>query len=104
MAIRLRSIDRTDRGRSRLDAALGISYRYPVLQSYDGEMSYPADLMIRLPDQRSQITGPEMRTVLRSIYFKHYLRWDRPFLDATRFGERERLINQLYSSQVEKIS
>jgi hypothetical protein len=72
-------------------------YRYPILQSYDGEASYPAELMVRLPDSRASMTASEMRTVLRCIYFKHYLRWDRPFLEPARFGERERLINELYS-------
>jgi hypothetical protein len=80
------------------------SYRYPVLQSYDGEMSYPADLMVRLPRSRSVVTSFEMRTLLRCIYFKHYLRWDRPFLEPQRFAERERLINELYSAQVSNIS
>ena len=75
-------------------------YRYPVLQSYDGVISYPADLMVRLPDSRATITASEMRTILRCIYFKHYLRWDRPFLDPIRFSERERLINELYSKEV----
>src|SRR5215467_2479558 len=79
------------------------AYRYPILQSYDGENSYPADLMIRLPKGRKQITATEMRTVLRCIYFKHYLRWDRPFLEPERFRERERLINELYSSQIADI-
>jgi hypothetical protein len=80
------------------------SYRYPVLQSYDGEISYPADLMVRLPQARNVVTSFEMRTLLRCIYFKHYLRWDRPFLDPERFAERERLINELYSAQVSHIS
>jgi hypothetical protein len=79
-------------------------YRYPILQSYEGEASYPADLMIMLPEQRTVVTATEMRTILRCIYFKHYLRWDRPFLDGDRFAQRERLINELYSSQVETIS
>ena len=79
------------------------AYRYPVLQTYDGAMSYPADLMIRLPGERTDVTASELRTVLRCIYFKHYLRWDRPFLDPERFAERERLINELYASQVAHI-
>jgi hypothetical protein len=78
-------------------------YRYPILQSYDGETSYPAELMIRLPGGRRKVTAPELRTVLRCIYFKHYLRWDRPFLSPERFGERERLINELYSREVAAI-
>ncbi len=78
-------------------------YRYPILQSYDGDASFPADLMIRLPANRFIVSAPEMRTILRSIYFKHYLRWDRPFLDPERFGERERLINDLYTKQVATI-
>ncbi len=78
-------------------------YRYPILQSYDGETSYPATLMIRLPQSRTSVTSSEMRTILRSIYFKHYLRWDRPFLDPARFAERERLINELYSRQIAEI-
>jgi hypothetical protein len=40
-------------------------YRYPILQSYDGETSYPADLMVRLPAKRTSVTASEMRTVLR---------------------------------------
>lgn len=78
-------------------------YRYPILQSYDGELSYPADLMVRLPDDRTDVTSSEMRTMLRCIYFKHYLRWDRPFLEPERFGERERLIDELYSKEVAQI-
>jgi hypothetical protein len=83
--------------------AVDFAYRYPILQSYDGENSYPADLMIRLPEGRKEINASEMRTILRCIYFKHYLRWDRPFLEPERFRERERLINELYSSQVGQI-
>jgi len=78
-------------------------YRYPILQSYDGELSYQADLMVRLPRGQTVITASEMRTILRCIYFKHYLRWDRPFLEPERFGERERLIDELYSKQVAQI-
>jgi len=78
-------------------------YRYPILQSYEGAVSYPADLMVRLPENRKQVSGTEMRTVLRCVYFKHYLRWDRPFLSATNFAVRERMINELYSQQVSKI-
>ena len=44
-----------------------------------------------------------MRTLLRCIYFKHYLRWDRPFLASDRFNEREHLINELYSQQIVSI-
>lgn len=78
-------------------------YRYPILQTYLGEISYPADLMVWLPSKQTRITSSEMRTVLRCIYFKHYLRWDRPFLEPERFAERERLINDLYSLQVAQI-
>ena len=78
-------------------------YHYPILQSYDGEMSYPADLMILLPGQRIVVTASEMRTILRCIYFKHYLRWDRPFLEPERFIQREQLINELYSRQIKSI-
>ena len=79
------------------------NYRYPILQSYVGELSYPADLMVWLPSKKTEISPSEMRTFLRCIYFKHYLRWDRPFLDPERFAERERLINELYSQQVAQI-
>jgi hypothetical protein len=79
-------------------------YHYPILQSYDGPMSYPADLMVRLPDGRTSISSCELRTILRCIYFKHYLRWDRPFLDAQKFSRREQLINELYSKEVTRIS
>jgi len=78
-------------------------YHYPILQSYDGEFSYPADLMARMPDGRTVVSSFEMRTILRCIYFKHYLRWDRPFLDPQRFNEREKLINELYSREVAQI-
>jgi hypothetical protein len=80
------------------------SYHYPVLQSYEGGLSYPADLMVRLPAQRVAVTSFEMRTILRCIYFKHYLRWDRPFLDAEDLGKRELLINELYSKEVVRLS
>jgi hypothetical protein len=79
---------------------VNFDYRYPILQSYDGELSYPADLMVRLPDGRTAITSSELRTILRCVYFRHYLRWDRPFLQPDRFAEREHLINKLYSSQI----
>lgn len=78
-------------------------YRYPVLQSYSGATSYPADLMVMMPDQRATVAASEMRTILRCIYFKHYLRWDRPFLEPQQFTLRERLINELYSEQVARI-
>jgi hypothetical protein len=78
-------------------------YQYPILQSYEGEVSYPADLMVRLPNGSTIVTSCEMRTILRCIYFKHYLRWDRPFLTAQQFSEREHLINNLYSKQVSNI-
>ncbi len=78
-------------------------YHYPILQSYDGGVSYPADLMVGLPNQKSQIDASRMRTILRCIYFKHYLRWDRPFLDTEQFGRREKLINELYSREVARI-
>lgn len=78
-------------------------YRYPALQTYDGPMSYPADLMIRLPDNRKVVSATELRTVLRCLYFRHYLRWDRPFLEKDRFSERERLINELYNAQTSRI-
>src|SRR6185436_15071221 len=78
-------------------------YHYPILQSYDGETSYPADLMVRLPGKKSVIASSEMRTILRCIYFKHYLRWDRPFLEPERFSKRERLIDELYSKEVAQI-
>ena len=78
-------------------------YRYPILQSYDGATSYPADLMVMLAEQRTTVTASEMRTILRCIYFKHYLRWDRPFLGSEPFALRERLINDLYSDQVSSI-
>jgi len=78
-------------------------YRYPILQSYEGETSYPADLMVRLPNRRSVLAASEMRTIIRCIYFKHYLRWDRPFLDSDLFQKREQLINGLYLDQVSQI-
>jgi hypothetical protein len=78
-------------------------YRYPVLQSYDGGLSYPADLMISLPAKRIELQSSELRTILRCIYFKHYLRWDRPFLDPENFRRRESLIEKLYSTEVSRI-
>jgi hypothetical protein len=59
--------------------------------------------MVMLPNQRTTVTASEMRTILRCIYFKHYLRWDRPFLESQPFALRERLINDLYSEQVSTI-
>jgi hypothetical protein len=79
------------------------NYHYPVLQSYNGSHSYPANLMVWLPDRKTHISSFELRTILRCIYFKHYLRWDRPFLEPERFRERERLINELYSREVSQI-
>ncbi|MEW6160207.1 MAG: hypothetical protein AB1813_22470, partial [Verrucomicrobiota bacterium] len=83
---------------------VGFDYHYPILQSYEGEISYPADLMVLLPTRRTVVTASELRTILRCIYFKHYLRWDRPFLEPEAFSEREHLIHQLYSRQVAQIS
>jgi hypothetical protein len=82
---------------------LHFDYRYPNLQSYEGESSFPAKLMVLLPRGRTEISSSEMRTVLRCIYFKHYLRWDRPFLDPEKFAERERLIDALYYQEVAQI-
>jgi len=78
-------------------------YRYPILQSYDGALSYPATLMIRLPSRRNVVRAFEMRTILRCIYFKHYLRWDRPFLGPVQFARREQLIDELYSKEVSRL-
>ena len=82
---------------------VNFNYRYPILQSYDGALSYPAALMVRLPSGRRIVSAFEMRTILRCIYFKHYLRWDRPFLSPERFAQRERLIDELYSSEVSRL-
>ncbi len=82
---------------------VSFDYQYPILQSFDGAISYPADLMVRLPGDRETVTSYEMRTILRCIYFKHYLRWDRPFLKSDQFKERERLINELYTRQISQI-
>ena len=76
---------------------------YPVLQSYQGGTSYPADLMVSLPDKRTIISSTDLRTILRCIYFKHYLRWDKPFLDDASFSLREQLINELYSREAARI-
>jgi hypothetical protein len=81
-----------------------VNYHYPVLQSYDVRTSYSADLMVLLPNGSTTLTPSRMRTILRCIYFKHYLRWDRPFLNDEEFAERERLINELYSSQIAQIA
>jgi hypothetical protein len=83
---------------------IDFEYHYPILQSYEGQTSYPADLMVGLPNQEQQIDASKMRTVLRCIYFKHYLRWDRPFLDTEQFVKREKLIDELYSKEVSRIS
>lgn len=82
---------------------IDFDYHYPVLQSYDGDLSYPADLMVGLPNHETKIGASQMRTVLRCLYFKHYLRWDRPFLDSDQFSQREQLINELYSKEVARI-
>ena len=79
-------------------------YRYPALQSYDGEFSYPADLMVSLPKNRVKLYPAELRTILRCIYFKHYLRWDRPFLAPDSFRKRQSLIEKLFSVEVSRIS
>src|SRR5712671_5471525 len=81
----------------------GFSLPYPVLQSYDGGLSYPTDLMISLSAKRTELQSSELRTILRCIYFKHYLRWGRPFLDPENFRKRESLIEKLYSAEVSRI-
>lgn len=78
-------------------------YRYPVLQSY-GDESYPADLMVRLPGESITITASQLRMILRAIYFKHYLRWDKPFLGPEDFCRREMIINDLYAKEIAVIS
>jgi hypothetical protein len=82
---------------------IDFEYRYPILQSYEGQTSYPADLMVALPGGETHVEASKMRTILRCIYFKHYLRWDRPFLEPDRFAMREKLIDELYSQEVAKI-
>jgi hypothetical protein len=82
---------------------LDFDYSYPVLQEGSDRTSFPADLMVLLPEGRYSVTATEMRTMLRCIYFKHYLRWDRPFLDTESFAQRERLIDELYSSVIAHI-
>ena len=66
---------------------IGFDYRYPILQSYDGAVSYPADLMVNLPHGRTTVSASDLRTILRCIYYKHYLRWDRCFLNPKTFEE-----------------
>lgn len=78
-------------------------YRFPVLQTYDGEISYAADLLVLLPNKQTILSAAELRTILRCLYYKHYLRWDRPFLDAEQFDRRQQLIDALYASQVSQI-
>lgn len=84
--------------------SIDFEYHYPVLQSYDGNVSYPADLIVRLPRARVEVTSSELRTILRCIYFKHYLRWDRPFLEESQFIRREQLINSLYAKEISRIN
>lgn len=78
-------------------------YEYPVLQSYAAAASYSADLLVRLPRSRKKVDASELRTILRCVYFKHYLRWDRPSLNARQFAEREELIDSLYRKQIAQI-
>lgn len=78
-------------------------YRFPVLQTYDGEFSYQADLLVLLPKQRKVLSAAELRTILRCLYYKHYLRWDKPFLDPSQFEKRQHLIDALYASQISQI-
>lgn len=82
---------------------VSFDYRYPILQSYDGTASYPADLMVNLPGGQKEVSASELRTILRCIYFKHYLRWDRPFLNREQFEQRERYITALFNEQVARI-
>jgi hypothetical protein len=82
---------------------IDFEYEYPVLQTF-GRTSYSADLMVRLPEGRTEVTSSEMRTIIRCVYFKHYLRWDRPFLDPQKFAERQQLIDELYAKQVRQIA
>ncbi len=59
--------------------------------------------MISLSAKRTELQSSELRTILRCIYFKHYLRWDGPFLDPENFRKRESLIEKLYSAEVSRI-
>jgi hypothetical protein len=76
---------------------LDFNYSYPVLTSYDKQESFPADLMVLLPEGRTTVSATQLRSILRCVYFKHYLRWDRPFLEAATFEQRARFIETLYS-------
>jgi hypothetical protein len=78
-------------------------YRYPIVPSGRGATSCPADLMVAMPDQRDTVSASELRTILRCIYFKYYLYWDRPFLLPQQFIVQERLVSELYSDQVARI-
>jgi hypothetical protein len=79
------------------------NYEFPELQSYSIAASHSADLLVQLPQGRTVATASELRTIIRCIYFKHYLRWDRPFLNEEEFAARQRLIDELYAKQLAQI-
>jgi len=80
------------------------NYEFPELQSYASSATHSADLLVQLPRGRTIATVSELRTIIRCIYFKHYLRWDRPFLNDDEFAVRQRLIDDLYARQIAQIS
>jgi hypothetical protein len=80
------------------------NYQFPELQSYTNVTSHSADLLVQLPLGRTVATASELRTIIRCLYFKHYLRWDRPFLDEEQFAVRQRLIDELYAKQIAQIA
>jgi hypothetical protein len=82
---------------------LNFDYFYPVLQSYVAGTSYPADLLIATKKGEIEFNSYQVRTILRAIYFKHYLRWDKPFLSSAELIGREKLINSLYNMHATKI-
>ena len=80
------------------------SYQYPSLQIDSEPRSYPAVLMVGLPNANQHLTASDLRTMLRALYFKHYLRWGRPFLSVAQYDAREKYINELYIVQSAAIS
>jgi hypothetical protein len=78
---------------------LDMPYHYPALNASARELSHPADLVVMLRNGSALDVAAALQ-IVRSIYFDHYLAWDRPFMPADKLAERQRLFDELYSQQV----
>ena len=73
-------------------------YFQPKLEPKNHESIMKADLMIYTKDASETITSETFLDIVRTLYFDHYMRWDKPFFEQN--PEHTQHIEDLY----EKIS